>query len=208
VVRDCHAPPISVLIALMAAALPFQFESIGKQRANNLARGQGPQPRVIDHSDFLNGDGDPRTFKNLYIGGRCCWKGFTFFKEFVHDHLDHFIDVLQSFLLSRSLRDGAVLTKRGTEGVITAFVGLDDDSEAVGLHSRKCFQPECRSSRVSGQSSYCSSPGLGSGLPELAFDFFQPVRALQDFAGFAAVGRADDAFALHYVQNSGCAAIA
>jgi hypothetical protein len=40
------------------------------------------------------------------------------------------------------------------------------------------------------------------------FDFTQPVGALQDFAGLAAIGGADDAVALHAIQYSGGTAVA
>ncbi len=45
-------------------------------------------------------------------------------------------------------------------------------------------------------------------LPQAAFDFLEPVGAFEDFAGFAAVGRADDAVAVHHVEDAGGAAVA
>ena len=45
-----------------------------------------------------------------------------------------------------------------------------------------------------------------SSLPD--FYFVEPVGALQDFAGLAAVGRADDDVALHAIQDAGGAAVA
>src|ERR1022692_914156 len=40
------------------------------------------------------------------------------------------------------------------------------------------------------------------------FDFVEPVGALEDFARLAAVGRADDAVALHAIQNARGASVA
>src|SRR5579862_4099607 len=39
-------------------------------------------------------------------------------------------------------------------------------------------------------------------LPQLTFYFPEPIRAFEDVAGLAAVGRADDAVALHHIENA------
>ena len=45
-------------------------------------------------------------------------------------------------------------------------------------------------------------------LPQLAFDFFQPVRPLQYFTRLASVRWTYDAFVLHHVENASGTAVA
>ena len=52
--------------------------------------------------------------------------------------------------------------------------------------------------------------GIGGrgALAQRSFYFVQPVGALQDLSRLAAVGGADNAIALHHVENAGGAAVA
>ena len=79
-----------------------------------------------------DGYGNTRTFEDLYIvvGGKCN----TIFLEFVHDHLDNFVDVLQSLCCRRTLGNCTESTQSGAVGVVSAFIGLHDDFESIRLH--------------------------------------------------------------------------
>jgi len=48
---------------------------------------------------------------------------------------------------------------------------------------------------------------VGTYSPHGVFDFAEPVGALEDFAGFGAVGGANDAVALHQVDEVGGASV-
>lgn len=84
---------------------------------------------------YLYGYGDASAVEDfdVIVGGRG-GKSDAVFLEFVHDHLDDFVDVFESFLSSGALGDCAITAQGGAIGVIAAFVGLDNDFERVGLH--------------------------------------------------------------------------
>ena len=73
-----------------------------------------------------------RAVKDLHIvmGGKID----TVFLEFVHDHLDDFVAVLQCLCCRRALGDGAKSTQSRAVGMKSALIGLHDDFESIGLH--------------------------------------------------------------------------
>ena len=61
-------------------------------------------------------------------------KRYAILLEFVNDHLDDFVDVLQSFRWSRTLSYRTKPAQHRAVGVETAFIWLDHYFEGVGLH--------------------------------------------------------------------------
>ncbi len=83
-------------------------------------------PRVLD------GYRDVRAFENFdpFVG----WDRYAIFLEFIHNHLDDLIDVLQRFGFRRALRYRTEWAERRAVGVITALIGFHYDFERVSLH--------------------------------------------------------------------------
>ncbi len=80
--------------------------------------------------------------------------------------------------------------------------------DAENSHSRPQFYRESGGARARACRVDTRVDARLERLAQLVLDFLQPVRTLQDLARLATVGRADDAFVLHHVQNPRRAAVA
>jgi hypothetical protein len=95
--------------------------------------------------------------------------------------------------------------RRGPSLLACGDVGQDEILRAV---VNRAIQAAGLDKRVTNPLQVVNLPHAGAELPQLCLHFLQPIRTFQHVARAAAVGRADDAVALHHVENARGAAIA
>ncbi len=138
VVSDGNSAAIRMNVALMAALLAHQIEAVPNERGADLACGNSTQATVIKSHlracESWNGDGDSRLFRHfdVPVGSIRDWN--RVFLQLLNHHLHDFLDMFQGFFLRSSPSRAAILFQSWGVGVPAVAIGLDDDSEGVGLH--------------------------------------------------------------------------
>ena len=79
-----------------------------------------------------DGYSNTRAFEDLHIVVE--GKSNSIFPEFIHDHLDNFVDILQRLGFRRTLGNRTESTQSGAVSVISAFIGFHNDFEGIRLH--------------------------------------------------------------------------
>ena len=109
--RDSDASSIWMCVALVASDLAAQRETVLAQSADDLPGGDIAQLTVIKGhaARSLDGDSDAGFGRNLDFFAGSFRNRNAVFAEFIHDHPDHLVDVLESLLLGMSPSGGPIL---------------------------------------------------------------------------------------------------
>jgi hypothetical protein len=138
VVGDGDSTAVRMNIVLMATALTHQVETVPKDRGADLARSNSTHAAIAQGHLPVGQTRDRNRhatfFRHFHIPTRNLGNRNRVFLQFLNHHLHDFLDMFQGFFLRNSPGRGTELFQHRALGVPAVSIGLDDDSEGVGLH--------------------------------------------------------------------------
>src|ERR1019366_8723219 len=151
-------------VELMCARLAVQNETVSGQSRDQLASRQAAQVREIDPHTSDN-HCHLRLAGHLHLIGGFGRQRLSMLQQALHNHLNHFLYVLESFLLGVAPGGATLPHQRRTVRVPTLAVRLYHDPEVVGLH---CLLSVCHIPAMVGQALPPAHPP-GTDKPDMNF---------------------------------------